>query len=141
MIKTSHSVLIDTHILIWMMTSSEQLHSLDKEQLANAMRHGQLYISAISFWEIAMLARYGRLILSIPIEHWINEVLQTPGLHVLELSIPVLLESVQLPEGCHKDPADRMIIASARVYQYPLMSYDKKIIDYAQNGYLKILAN
>lgn len=138
MTNSNQAVLIDTHILIWMMTSSKQLRPDDKKRIEMAMRDGCLFVSAISFWEIAMLAKSGRLLLSIPIDQWLQEVLHVPGLHVLELSIPILLESVQLPDGCHKDPADRMIIASARVNQYPLMSYDEKIIQYAQNGYLNL---
>jgi PIN domain nuclease of toxin-antitoxin system len=57
---------------------------------------------------------------------------------VVELTLPVLLESVRLPNDCHKDPADRMIIAAARIHQYRLLSYDQKIITYAQMGYLQL---
>mgnify|MGYP001560475705 CR=1 FL=1 len=130
-------LLIDTHILILMIAASDQLHEKDKKRIQTAVSENSLYVCTISFWEIAMLSCSGRLSLGIPLQQWIQEILNISGLHVIDLSIPILLESVQLPNECHKDPADRMIIAAARVHDYPLLSYDQKIIHYAELGYLK----
>ena len=86
-----------------------------------------------------MLAESGRLSLGIPLDQWVQEALNITGLHALELSIPILLESVRLPNKCHKDPAARMIIASAKVHDYNLLSYDQKIIYYAKKWYLNLV--
>lgn len=134
-------LIIDTHVFIWMMASSHLLHRADKERLQESIQQRCLYVCAISFWEIAMLAEAGRLSLGIPLDQWVHEALSISGLNVLELSIPILLESVRLPNDCHKDPADRMIIASARVHHYHLLTYDQKIIQYAQKGYLNIVSS
>jgi PIN domain nuclease of toxin-antitoxin system len=133
-------VLIDTHILIWMMSSSEQLQVEDKERLKHAMHQQCLYVSSISFWEIAMLVQYNRLSLGIPLQQWIQEVLTVPGLQLVDISLPILLESVQLPGECHKDPADRIIVATARIHHYELLTHDQKIMTYARNGNLRLVS-
>lgn len=63
-----------------------------------------------------------------------------PGLKVIDLSIPILVQSCELPSYTHKDPADRLIIASSRAINAHLMTADQKIMDYAHEGYLKVIA-
>lgn len=129
---------LDTHVLIWY---SEGIN-LSKEQvniIEQIRKAGNLYISAISIWEIAMLVNKDKIALSISLDEWIDKLLSTPGLNLIDLSISILVQSCVLPKYEYKDPADRLIIASVRSINSHLMTFDQKIIDYADNGYLKII--
>lgn len=118
------------------MSGDSKLLQKHQELIQNSLAIGAIGISAISFWEIAMLARQGRLALGLPIEDWIHAVQSIKGLQTLELNLPILLESVHLPGNPHKDPADRMIMATARIKQAKMLSYDSKILAYAEQGFL-----
>ncbi len=130
---------LDTHVLIWytegVKLTDTQVNVIEKVREKNA-----LYISAISIWEIFMLARKDKIAFSITLNEWIDRLLSTPGLNLIDLSVPILIQSCELPNYQHKDPADRLIIASSRFINSHLMTYDQKIIDYANDGYLKIVS-
>ena len=85
-----------------------------------------------------MLINKKKAAISIPINEWLNKVLSIPGLNIIDLSLTVLVESCNLPDFDHKDPADRMIIASTREIDSHLLTFDKRILEYANNGYLKL---
>ena len=128
---------LDTHVLIWY--SEGTTLSNDHVNLIEQTREaGNLYISAISLWEIAMLVHKDKIALSISLNEWIDKIMSTPGFNLIDLSIPILIQSCELPKYEHKDPADRLIIASVRSINSHLMTFDQKIIDYADKGYLKI---
>lgn len=130
-------LILDTHILIWYVEGI----NLSESQVAliDQMRDkASLYISAISIWEIALLVSRERIALSIDLDQWIKQALSITGLNLVDLSISILTQSCTLSNYEHKDPADRMIIASARSINSHLMTSDQKIIDYADKGYLKI---
>ena len=131
-------ITLDTHIIIWysegIKLSEEQVSIIDKARDNNC-----LFISSISIWEIAMLFNKGKTVLSMGLNELIDKILSIPGLNVIDLSIPILLESTLLPNYEHKDPADRLIIASTRSNGSYLMTVDQKIIDYANKGYLKMV--
>ena len=104
-------LVMDTHILIWYLEGIEL--SQQQVQIIESQRNlNQLYISAISIWEVSMLINKKKAAISIPINEWLNKVLSIPGLNIIDLSLTVLVESCNLPDFDHKDPADRMIIAS-----------------------------
>jgi PIN domain nuclease of toxin-antitoxin system len=86
-----------------------------------------------------MLFNKGKIVFSMSINELIDRILSIPGLNVMDLSIPILLESTSLPNYEYKDPADRLIISSTRANGSYLMTVDQRIIDYANRGYLKIL--
>ena len=131
-------IILDTHILIWYLEGIElkekYVNIIDKARNSNS-----LYISAISIWEIAMLANKNKIALSVNLNSWIDKLLSLPGINLVDLSTDILLESCALPHYSHKDPADRMIISSTRAIDACLISFDQKIIDYANKGYLKVL--
>jgi PIN domain nuclease of toxin-antitoxin system len=89
-----------------------------------------LVISMISCWEVAKLVEYGRLILPCSITEWLNQALAYPGVRLLDLTPSIIVESTQLPAPFHRDPADQMIVATARIYDCPLVTIDGKILDY-----------
>ena len=130
-------LVMDTHILIWYLEGIEL--SQQQVQIIESQRNlNQLYISAISIWEVSMLINKKKAAISIPINEWLNKVLSIPGLNIIDLSLTVLVESCNLPDFDHKDPADRMIIASTREIDGYLLTFDKRILEYANNGYLKL---
>ena len=136
--KEFSKILIDTHIILWYLEGIK----LTKQQITlidEARNNNSLYISSISIWEITLLASKGRLVFSITIEELIDNILSIPGIHLVDLSVPILVSSCNLPNFDHKDPADRFIIASARNLHAHLMSADQKILDYASLGYVNII--
>lgn len=131
-------ILLDTHTIIWY-AEGIKLSPQQIELIESARRDGGLYISAISIWEITMLATKGKIIFSISTNEWINKLLSMPSLNLIDLSVPILMQSCELPNYQYKDPADRMIIATSRVNSISLMTFDSKIIDYGKQGYLRII--
>jgi PIN domain nuclease of toxin-antitoxin system len=130
---------LDTHIIIWysegIKLSDKQVSLIDKAKDSNS-----LFISSISIWEIAMLFNRGKTAFSMSLNELIDNILSIPGLSLIDLSLPILIESTSLPNYEHRDPADRLIIASTRSNGSHLMTVDEKIIDYAKRGYLKIVS-
>lgn len=86
---------LDTDVLIWY-AEGINLTQSQVDLIEKAREKECLYISAISIWEIALLANKDRIAFSISLDEWINKILSTPGLHVIGLSIPILIESCVL---------------------------------------------
>jgi PIN domain nuclease of toxin-antitoxin system len=104
--------------------SSTQLHALRTNETVG------LGISAISCWEVAKLVEYKRLVLSCSITEWFQKALAYPGMRLLDLSPEIAVESTQLPNFQHRDPADQLIVATARIHQCPLVTSDAKLLEY-----------
>lgn len=140
MTKTPDSLLIDTHILIWLMNGDNQLSKTLLPHIESVVQNsGRIFVSAISIWEIAMLESKGRIQLKEPVNKWIKHALSAPCVYLAELSPDILIESTHLPGNFHQDPADRMIVASARVMNIPLITQDNRIVTYANQGYVNCL--
>jgi len=84
----------------------------------------------ISCWEVAKLVEYGRLQLPYPVAEWLDQALAYPSVRLLDLTPRIVVESTQLPRPFHRDPADQLIVATARVYNCPLVTVDPKILGY-----------
>ena len=130
---------LDTHVLIWY-TEGIKLTPYQVDLIEKVREKGCLYISAISIWEVSMLASKDKIAFAISLSKWVDQVLSIPGLKLIDLCIPILIQSCELLHYHHKDPADRMIIASSRYVNSHLMTFDQKIMDYAAQGYLKVVA-
>ena len=89
-----------------------------------------LGVSAISCWEVAKLVEKGRLTLPCPIDEWMPQALGYPGVTLLPLEPGIAIESTRLPQPFHNDPADQIIVATARFHQCPLVTIDKEISAY-----------
>jgi PIN domain nuclease of toxin-antitoxin system len=87
-------------------------------------------VSAISCWEIAKLVENRRLELPVSLEKWFEQALSYPGVRILELTPEISIESTRLPGDFHRDPADQIIVATARVHNCPLVTSDERILDY-----------
>ena len=77
-----------------------------------------------------MLVSKKRLELREPVQQWLDRVVRIPTLHLLPASPQILLDSTRLPGSFHKDPADRIIVATARAHSSPLLTTDEKILAY-----------
>ena len=122
-------ILLDTHIWIWWVSQSQRLSQAHTTLLNQKLDEG-LGVSIISCWEIAKLIEYGRLTLDRPAQEWLDAALSRPGVELIPLSTRIVIESTQLPQPFHRDPADQLIVATARVLGCPLMSEDAKITAY-----------
>ena len=134
------ALLLDTHCWIWMVLGMvERFSRASRSTIEKAARAGLLRVSVISVWEIGMLESKGRLELNTSCTQWINEALATPGLGLVPLTPEIAIESSRLPGRFHGDPADRLLIATARMTRARFMTQDEKILDYGRERHAVIL--
>ena len=122
-------IVLDTHIWVWWVHGDERLTRTQAEVI-EANETDVIGVSAISCWEIAQLVEYGRPELPCPLEEWFENALSYPGIRLFELTPEIAIESTQLPGEFHRDPADQMIVATARVYGCPLVTSDGRLLEY-----------
>jgi PIN domain nuclease of toxin-antitoxin system len=134
------SLLLDTHVWIWFMLANAELAANGRNLINSAAATGRLRIAAISLWETALLASRGRVVLGQPLGQWITGAVSAPGLSIEPLLPQVAIEASSLPDPFHRDPADRLIVATARVANATLMTRDRRILDYAVRGHLTAIA-
>ena len=132
-------LLLDTHYWIWMqLGEAEHFTQPMLTAIRQAAASGSLLVSAISVWELGMLESKGRIRLKPSCEEWVREALATPGLVLAPLAPEIALESSRLPDPFHGDPADRIIVATARRMGAQLMTRDRKLIQYGRKGHVAI---
>jgi PIN domain nuclease of toxin-antitoxin system len=129
-------LLLDTHIWLRYLGISGNLRVSSLPTLQAAEISGNLYLSVYSIWETAMLVRDGRLNLNTDVRLWTQQALAQPGYSLLPFTPEIAIESVNLPEPVHKDPADRIIIATARVQNLTLVTRDKEVLAFATRNHL-----
>jgi len=122
-------ILLDTHIWIWWVHGDERLSKSQVEAI-QTNEEDMIGISAISCWEVAKLVERGKLELPCSVSDWFEQALAYPGVRILELTPEVAVTSTQLPGDFHKDPADQIIVATARLNDCPLVTSDDKLIAY-----------
>ncbi|GAA6621042.1 type II toxin-antitoxin system VapC family toxin [Scytonema sp. NUACC26] len=123
-------IILDPHIWIWWNQDSLQLTNLQKEIIENSRPNG-IGISTISLLEISRLVNQGRLVLPKPLNEWFSIALAEEGILLIPITPEIAIESYSLPGEFHKDPADRIIVATARTYDCPLMTNDGNILTYS----------
>ncbi|MGB3191118.1 MAG: type II toxin-antitoxin system VapC family toxin [Limnoraphis sp.] len=124
-------IILDTHIWIWWVDENPKLSSQNREIIQSNQASG-LGISIISCWEVAKLVEKNRLAFECSVEEWLELALKYPGIQLLELTLPIILESTRL-SGFHSDPADQIIVATAKIYSSLLITQDEKILNYLKN--------
>ena len=125
-------IVLDTHTLIWWCNGSEQLSTKAKMRIDEAINECQpILVSSLSVWEISMLINKNRLQLSIDLETWIETVAEIESIRFVPVDNKIAIASTQLPGDIHKDPADRMIVALARVHSCELITADQKLHNYS----------
>jgi Uncharacterized protein conserved in bacteria len=123
-------IVLDTHALVWWVSGDATLSRKARKTIEKEMEDGEILISAISAWEIAMLVEREKLVLSMEVERWMNTVSEIDAVRIVPMDVEILVKSVNLPGEFHKDPADRMIVATARKFSVPLVTKDDKIRAY-----------
>ena len=124
-------ILLDTHALVWWVSGSNRLSVSARTAIENERNtKGSILVSAISAWEIAMLVDKGRLALDRDVADWLDQADLIEGLEFVALDRHIGIDSIRLPGDFHKDPADRIIIATARSFACPVVTADQRIIDY-----------
>jgi len=122
-------IVLDTHIWVWWVHEDEGLTQTQAEAI-EANETSVIGVSAISCWEIAKLVETRRLELPCSLSSWFEQALSYPGVRLLELSPEIAMGSTQLPGKFHRDPADQIIVATARIHGCPLVTSDSKLLKY-----------
>lgn len=132
-------LLLDTCAMLWV-GSGEKISGPAQNAINQQLeKNGAVYVSPFSSWEIGNLVSRGRLNLSQSPEKWFKKFLQNGGVKLAELSSDILVNSNFLPAKPPNDPADRIIIATAREFGLTLMTRDRKILNYAAEGHVNAL--
>ena len=121
-------ILLDTHVLVWLLSDEQQLGTQTRQLIAHAWSNDEAAVSAISFWEVAMLQDKGRLVLTPDLTAWRTGLLDD-GLIELPVTGQIGIQAVAL-EDFHRDPADRLIVATA-LSGHQLVTVDEKIWDWS----------
>jgi PIN domain nuclease of toxin-antitoxin system len=136
--KTSErqQLLLDTHVWLWLVLANEALDSSARRTISRAASVGNLRIAAMTVWEVALLASRRRIVLGKPTIAWVEEAVVASTVMIIPLSPAIAVESWELPGIFHADPADRVIVATARATGATLLTRDRRILDYAACGHL-----
>lgn len=122
-------ILLDTHVWWWAVSEPERL-STDAYHAIAENPASMRAISSISIWELVMMIEKKRIEIRIPVERWLSTAVNKTGIVVFEINPEIALESCRLPGNFHKDFADRLIAATARVHDLTLITKDAKILNY-----------
>ena len=125
-------LLLDTHIWVRYLNGDPHLPVSLIHAVEDARIEGRSFVSVISIWEVAMLVEKGRLTLPLGLDAWVNRALELPGVNLLPLSPAIAMETARLPKPMHADPADRILVASARVERLRLVSLDRAVVSFAR---------
>ncbi len=127
-------LLLDTCALIWSLSGAkmtdESIAAIKVADRAGA----HLYVSPISIWEIGLLIARGRVAFSV--QTWFETMQSQPGLAFADMPPELLIDSSFLPGQPPADPADRIILATARQYSYRIVTRDREMLDYAREGHV-----
>jgi PIN domain nuclease of toxin-antitoxin system len=123
-------IVLDTHVWVWFVSNPELLSEAAKKAIDASMEQKEIFISSISAWEVALLVAKKRLKLSIDVTDWIGKSERLPFFQFLPIDNSVAVKSVNLPQPLHKDPADRIIIATAITIAAPVVTKDEKLLAY-----------
>ena len=133
------NLLLDTHLFIWLMNGDISIPVKIRKLINQSILETKVYLSIISCWEIAMLERKKRITFTSPSQDWMENSIKRSGIQILPLTPDICVESCNLPDGFYEDPADRMIVASARIEDLTLITRDEGILKYAKQHYVKAL--
>jgi PIN domain nuclease of toxin-antitoxin system len=115
-----------------MVTGAERrLGPKTRRRLARTAAPPGLNVSAVSAFEISALNTAGRLLFTQPVDRWIRESIAAAALRVLDLESGIAVDAGLIPAAALADPIDRLLVATAREYQLPLVTCDRRVLDYA----------
>ena len=121
-------LLLDTHIVLWLDSGNDRLRPQTRASVDECWQNGgAILISAITVWEIALLVDTGRIDLDLPVDVWVKRFIDRPGVDCVPLGHRAAARSYQLHHLEHRDPADRLLVATAIDIACPLVTYDERI--------------
>jgi len=127
------ALLLDTHIALWLDAGAAELRRSTVELVDRVRRRGgTIHLSAVTGWEVAQLVDAERIHLDVPAEEWITRFLSRPGMHGVPLSLGAAARAYRLHRFEHRDPADRLLMATAIELGCPLVTYDERIAWFAR---------
>jgi PIN domain nuclease of toxin-antitoxin system len=136
---TGHPILLDTCAAIWLQAGSA-FRPEGEAALQEAQEIGtQVLVSPITAWEIGLLVSKGRLVLTLPPLTWFDQLLEL-GVDLAPLTPDILIASSQLPGPPLRDPADRIVAATARAMRYRLITRDRPLLDFAASGQVEAIS-
>jgi PIN domain nuclease of toxin-antitoxin system len=133
-------LILDTHVWIWLMEGSDRLAAPAQRRIEQAVPAEALRVCAISVWEAAMLEAKGRILFNDDCTAWVRRALAAPGLSLFALTPEIAIASTRLPGALHGDPADRLIVATARCCSATLITADLAILAYGKAGHVRTLS-
>jgi PIN domain nuclease of toxin-antitoxin system len=125
------ATLLDTHAWLWWVTADKRLSHRASTTIRRSLSNHDLWISMISVWEVAKKTEKAQLTLDRPVEQWLDQAISPQGLGVWEITRPILVESCALPQPFHGDPADQIIVATARLHGAVVVTRDERIREYS----------
>jgi PIN domain nuclease of toxin-antitoxin system len=121
--------LLDTHVLIWWLEGRGRLSRKQQRVVARATAGDAVGVSDITLWEVALAYELGRVKLRMPLLQWLEAAVSPPAIERVGISPAVAAEVATFPATFHRDPADRILVATARVLALPLVTSDQRIVD------------
>jgi PIN domain nuclease of toxin-antitoxin system len=128
-------LLLDTCAIIFV-AENQAIIASARQQVRAATLAGGTLVSPISAWEIGLLAAKGQLAFLLQPNAWFRSFISNPGVRLTPLTPEIAIESSFLPQPLHNDPADRLLIATARALDVPIVTRDRRILDYARAGFV-----
>jgi PIN domain nuclease of toxin-antitoxin system len=132
-------LLLDTQVLVRLTDGNQKLGIRAREAIRLAYSEDRAVVSAITPWEIALLVSKGRLTLEREVLTWIHTALAVPGVRLIPLEPEIAVASTRLPWEMHPDPADRILVATARSLGATLVTADGALLEFARKGHFKAL--
>ena len=135
-------LLLDTHVWLWLAFGTpEKLRPATRKALEQASAANPLLVSIVCVWEVALLESKKRLRLPMPVNEWVERALDRQDIRLIGLEHPTtVIDSCGLPGDFHSDPADRLMVATARRENAVLVTHDRKILAYGASGHVRVLA-
>jgi PIN domain nuclease of toxin-antitoxin system len=129
----SDALLLDTHIALWLDSGDDRLRPSTRTLIDTTWQNGgSILLSAVSAWEIALLVDTGRIHLDLSVEAWLERFIGRPGIATVPLTHHAAARAYRLHHLAHRDPGDRLLIATAIERACPLVSYDARIVQFAE---------
>jgi len=119
---------LDTHAWVGWMLGSADLGAVEREALDRFTPDRRPYLSAISLWEVAMLVDLKRLSLDVPLADWLSTAAHPRTVRLIPITPAIAAGTAALPSTFHRDPADRLIVATCRELDAPLVTHDSLIM-------------
>ncbi len=132
-------ILLDTHVLIWLTMEPARIGESTAEIIRGETIAQSVLFSPISTWEVSMLVDKRKLDLGSSMRVWVKRLLVMAGVNIASLTPEIAAEAGELLPPIHGDPADRIIIATARALGCPLITADRKILAYAAAGHVRAI--